>query len=313
MPVAIVTYLSLNAGKLTVPVRSNALAAQIAPGTTRNFFVVLELTANAAAQTPNTFCITHFNSGTGGSTASDAFSSTALTVEASAVTSTVSSISTAQINNAPTAIAFPNVTLRDTVVPTSVAIRNYFADIEDGAAGLLYEITGNTNPGLFAFAGIDSTGVLVIRYRQGIAGNSNVTVRAKDTLGKSVSSTFSVSVLLADTFGHWATANGGGSGPGSLLNYAFGMGSPTGGSVAGLPRMRLQGKTRVLSHLKPMWATDLTYQYEISQDMITWVPAIREVHFHEFSKDLPNAIRQSDCVLMVDWHRVFMRVRATAN
>ena len=161
---------------------------------------------------------------------------------------------------------------------------------------------------MFAFVGIEAgTGVLTIRYRPGIGGSSSITVKATDTLGKSVAATFQVVVSLADTFAHWSNAIGGAN----LLGYAFCSKSPSGYDVAGLPKIKIQGNARVVSHLKPRWATDLTYQYEMSQDMVTWIPAIPDVHFHEFSKDLPNASRQSDFVLLVNWPKAFMRVRTS--
>jgi hypothetical protein len=95
-----------------------------------------------------------------------------------------------------------------------------------------------------------------------------------------------------------------------VLKYAFALNPPAGGDTSGLPRVRTQGKARIVSYLKPRWATDLSYQYEISQDLVNWSPAIRDVHFHEFATNLPNGVRQSDLVLMVDWPKVFMRVRA---
>ena len=202
------------------------------------------------------------------------------------------------------------MTVYDTITPTFISLPSYFNDAEDGAGGLQYSITGNSNAGMFAFVGIEAgTGKLTIKYRPGITGASSITVKASDTLGKSVSSTFQVLVSLADTFSHWSNASGGSS----LLGYAFGSNGQAGGNAGGLPRIKIQGKSRVVSHLKPMWATDLAYQYEMSQDMVTWIPAIPDVHYHEFSKDLPNAIRQSDCVLLVNWPAAFVRVRANLS
>ena len=311
LPVAVVPYLSLNAGKLTVTVRDNSPAVQIAPGTTRNFFIVPQMTANASSQVPNTLQMTHFNLGPGHSTARDAFSNAVLTVESSTVASVASSTVTAQANQAPTTIGLPNVTVYDTGTPTFLLLPSYFNDLEDGPTGLHYAITGNTNAALFAFVGIEpATGKLTLKYRPGIAGVSSITVKAADALGKSVSASFQVSVLLADTFTHWS--NGGG-GAGGLLRYAFGANAQAGDHVPGLPKIKIQGKAKVVSHLKPMWATDLAYQYEMSQDMLTWVPAIPGIHYHEFLKDLPNALRQSDCVLLVNWPKAFMRVKANLN
>lgn len=308
LTVAIVPYLSLNAGRVTVSVRGNALPVQIAPGTCRSFFVVPQLTANAAGQAPNTFRMTHLISGPAPSSARDAFSGALLTMEASPNLPVASSLSTAQINNSPTTIGLPDINVSNTISVSSILVRSYFNDVEDGAAGLRYEITENTNAGLFSFVGIDATGKLVIRYRPGISGNASLTMKATDSLGKWVSSTFGVSVSLANTFGNWSGGSGV-AGQTGLLRYAFGL-TPLGGDVAGLPRMKIQGKARVVTHQKPMWATDLNYQYEISQDLVNWIPAIPGVHYHEFTKDLPNALRQSECVLLVNWPKAYLRVRA---
>ena len=309
-PVAVVPYLSLTNGKLTVPVRDNATNVQIAPGTSRNFFVVAQFTANAAGVSPNTLRVTHFHDGPGRITLRDSFTNAALTLEASAASSVASSISTAAINHAPTTTGLPNITVHDTVTPSFIAIQNYFNDDEDTASGLRYAITGNSNPGLFSFVGIDAGGILTIKYRPGIGGIGNITVKATDTQGKSVSAVSQVAVMLADTFAHWSSINGGGGAGNNLMSYAFGLNPPVGDNVAGLPRIRNQGKARVVSHLKPAWATDLTYQYEMSQDMLTWIPAIKGIHYHEFTNDLPNAIRRSELVLLVNWPKAFVRVRA---
>ena len=305
-PVAVLPYLSLNAGKLTVPVRDSAVGVQIAPGTTRGFFVVPQFTANAAGVSPNTLRITHFNTGPARSTAKDSATNTLLTVEETALPSAASSVTAAQINHAPTTIRLPNITVHDTATPSIIAVQNYFHDDEDNASDLRYAVTGNSNPGLFSFVGLDAGGILTIKYRPGIGGISDITVQATDLQGKSVSAISQVAVLLADTLGHWSSLNGGGD----LMGYAFGLNPRAGGDVAGLPRIRIQGKARIVSHLKPAWATDLTYQYEVSQDMVAWIPAIKGIHYHEFTNDLPNALRRSDLVLLVNWPKAFMRVRA---
>ena len=309
-PMAVVSYLSLNAGRLTVPVRDDAPGVQIAPAATRSYFVVPHFTTNAASVVPNTLRITHFSDGPGRSTLKDSFSNTLLTVEGLTPSSVGSSVITAGVNHAPTTVGLPSLTVRDTVAPSSVAIQNYFADEEDDASVLRYAITAKTNPGLFSFVGIDANGILLLKYRPGISGVSNITVEATDTLGKSVATTFQASVALADTFAHWAAGNGGAAAGSNLMAYAFGLNPQVGGDVSGLPRTKIQGKVRVVSHAKPAWATDLTYQYEISQDMVTWIPAIKGVHYYEFAKDLPNALRQSDLVLMVNWSKAYLRVRA---
>jgi hypothetical protein len=311
--VATIPYLPLTAGKLTVAVQPGIPDAEIPAGETRNFFVVPEWAATASAQTPKTLRVTHLGSGAERSVLKSVSSGSVLTVESLGATNVASSIVSAVMNTAPTSIGLPAVAIHDTVTPTFIALPNYFNDAEDGSAGLSYRIVGNTNPGLFSFAGVDpATGLLGLGYRPGVSGTAALTVRATDSIGASVSAICQVNVGLANTFGNWANLNGwpGGANGAGVLKYAFALSSPAGGDTAGLPRVRTQGKARIVSHLKQRWATDVTYQYEISQDLVNWNPAIRDVHFHEFSTNLPGGIRRSDLVLTVDWPKVFLRVRA---
>ena len=52
---------------------------------------------------------------------------------------------------------------RRTRAPASITLTDYFADIEDGAAGLTYSVIGNTNPALFSSVSV-SGGVLTLNY-----------------------------------------------------------------------------------------------------------------------------------------------------
>ena len=314
--VAAVPYLALTAGKLTVAIQATTPDAEIPPGETRNFFVVPEWKPNASAQAPNAFRVTHLGVGLERSVLKNASTGSVLTLESLDAENVSSSILTAAVNTPPTSIGLPSVTVHDTVTPTFIPVLSYFNDVEDGPAGLRYKIENNTNPGLFAFAGVDpTTGLLGLGYRPGVSGTAVLTVRATDSVGASVFALCNVSVALSNTFGNWASLNGWSGGPGGVntagvLKYAFGLNAPAGGNTAGLPHVHTQGKTRIVSHLKQRWATDLTYHYEISQDLANWSPAIRGVHFHEFSTNLPNGMRRSDLVLMVDWPKAFLRVRA---
>ena len=314
--VAAVPYLALTTGKLTVAIQPGSPGVEIPPGETRNFFVVPEWKPNASTQAPNAFRVTHVGAGLERSVLKSASTGDALTLETLDAGNVSSSILTAAINTPPTSSGLPSVTVHDTVTPTFIPIFSYFKDLEDGPAGLRYKIESNTNPGLFAFAGVDpATGLLGLGYRPGASGTAVLTVRATDSVGASTSAVCNVNVGVANTFGHWANLNGWPSGAGGVnaagvLKYAFGLNAPAGGDTGGLPRMYTQGKSRIVSHLKQRWATDLNYQYEISQDLVNWSPAIRDVHFHEFSTNLPNGLRRSDLVLMVDWPKAFLRARA---
>ncbi|HEX8911060.1 MAG TPA: Calx-beta domain-containing protein, partial [Humisphaera sp.] len=83
--------------------------------------------------------------------------------------------------------------------PVVVALRDAFADVADGSAGLAYTVTGNTNPSLFAAASIDSaTDVLTLTLAADANGFSDVTITATDTAGQSVTDTFRVTVAAVN-------------------------------------------------------------------------------------------------------------------
>jgi hypothetical protein len=198
-----------------------------------------------------------------------------------------------------------------------VQLTNYFNDTEEGAAQLQYSIVGNTNPGLFSFAGISpANGRLSLKYRPGVPGSAVLTVRATDTLGKFVSASFQVTVGF--DFANWLALHPGANGgilPAST-KYAFGL-NPlqpvdplTSGEFANAPRPWKQGSVYGLRHYKQRWANDLTYSYQISTDLVNWSPAQNGVHFYEFQTQLGNGLDQSDLTILVKWPRVFLRPRA---
>jgi hypothetical protein len=214
----------------------------------------------------------------------------------------------------------PAVTVFDTVAPTGIPLMQYFNDAEDGPGGLRYAITGNTNPGLFSFVGINpATRVLAIRYRAGVKGTAQLTVRATDTLGKSVSTTFAVNIVLISSFADWMSLYQGGNAPGaaggnsSLLSYAFALNPLSPGDASLLPLIYSDGRARILSHFKHRYAADLAYQYEVSTDLANWSVARSGVHFYEFTTDLAYGIQQRDLVILVDWPKAFFRPRVTVS
>ncbi len=77
--------LQLSAGRLTATLTpGNVGDVLIAPASTRNFFVVAEMTASALTQNPNSFRVTHIGQGIGRSVAKDASSGAILTLESAA-------------------------------------------------------------------------------------------------------------------------------------------------------------------------------------------------------------------------------------
>ena len=80
--VGTVPDLQLTAGRLAFPLAgANPADVQIAPGATRNYFVVAQPTLNASTQNPSAFRVTHVGQGTGRSVTKDATSGAVLTVE----------------------------------------------------------------------------------------------------------------------------------------------------------------------------------------------------------------------------------------
>ena len=306
-------YLTLIDGKVSISLRHSKPAdVQVAPATTRYFFVVPQITANGSTQIPNSFRITHLVEGSDRSVAKEARSGASLTIEPGAA-NLASSFITAAPNSAPTSTGIPNLTVFDTASSTVLPLTAYFGDLEDGATALQYALTNNSNPGLFSFAGIDpATRRLSLKYHAGVSGAASLTVRATDSLGKSVSATFQVAVGF--TFSDWATlypGAAGGAGPLAPAQlYAFGFSPLSPGDTGNAPSFFEQGGVKVLRHYRQRWSTDLTYSYEISPDLENWEPAVSGVHFYEFRSPLANGIDQSDLVILSAWPRAFVRPTA---
>jgi hypothetical protein len=112
----------------------------------------------------------------------------------------------------------------------------------------------------------------------------------------------------------WIALNFPGGIPGAsagdpLLAYGFAIDPRVTGDVRGLPRISATGKARVMSHLRPRYATDLRIDYEISTNMTAWAPAIYGIDYYPFVKDLPGAIQQVDIVILATGQRVFLRAK----
>jgi hypothetical protein len=104
-----------------------------------------------------------------------------------------------EYNNAtPTTAGLSDLTVPEDGPNSVVSLRDSFDDAEDGPAGLVYTIVGNTNPALFSSASIDdATDALTFNYADDANGVGAITVRATDDSGAYVESTFTVTVLSA--------------------------------------------------------------------------------------------------------------------
>lgn len=100
---------------------------------------------------------------------------------------------TLQGNTAPTTTGIPDIRkLVGEGGSTPVNLTSYFADAEDGAAGLVYSVQGNTNP---AVASINLVGsILTVSYGAATPGKTFITVRATDSGNQTVEAILRVSV-----------------------------------------------------------------------------------------------------------------------
>ncbi len=96
-------------------------------------------------------------------------------------------------NDTPTTSGIANVTVTEDDPNTVVDLYAAFADVEDLDPALTYTITNNTNAGLFTSTNI-AGGNLTLDYAPDANGSADITVRATDTGGLWVESTFTVTV-----------------------------------------------------------------------------------------------------------------------
>ncbi len=103
---------------------------------------------------------------------------------------------TGQGNGVPFALGLADVVVPQNAPDTSIDLFAAFQDGQDPDTALTFTVTGNTNPGLFSSADIVGTDPrrLVLDYAPGASGSTLVTVRATDTGGQFVQSSFTVTV-----------------------------------------------------------------------------------------------------------------------
>ncbi len=99
------------------------------------------------------------------------------------------------VNDAPTTSGIANVLVNEDAADTVIDLFAAFADVEDAATALTYTMQNNTNPGLFTATTIDGTaGTLTLDYALNQNGTATLTVRATDTGGLFVETSFTVTV-----------------------------------------------------------------------------------------------------------------------
>jgi len=107
----------------------------------------------------------------------------------------ISLINSVTANATPTTTGISNVTVNEDAADTVIDLFAAFADAEDADANLTYTVQNNTNAGLFTSTLIDGVaGTLTLDYAADQNGGANITVRATDTGGLIVETTFTVTV-----------------------------------------------------------------------------------------------------------------------
>ncbi|QDT46119.1 hypothetical protein Pan258_01360 [Symmachiella dynata] len=129
----------------------------------------------------------------------NAFGSSVITVRATdsdgLYVETTFTVNVAAENDDPTTSGIGDVSVAEDAADTVINLFTAFADVEDSDSTLVYSITGNTNAGLFSGINIDGgAGTLTLSYAANAFGTGLITVRATDTEGQFIETTFTVTV-----------------------------------------------------------------------------------------------------------------------
>src|SRR5206468_7282001 len=105
----------------------------------------------------------------------------------------------AAANEAPTTTGIAAVSVQEDAPDRAIPLFDAFADSSDPDSALTYTGTTNTSPSLFRSTAIDpATGVLTLSFAPDASGAADLTVRATDTGGLFVETTFAVTVAAVN-------------------------------------------------------------------------------------------------------------------
>ena len=100
-----------------------------------------------------------------------------------------------QTNDAPIAVGIPNLNVLEDAVNQSVNLFAAFEDPDDPDSALLFKVTGNSNPALFASTNInDATGTLVLDFAEDAVGSAAIIVQASDPGGLTAEASFTINI-----------------------------------------------------------------------------------------------------------------------
>ncbi len=122
-------------------------------------------------------------------------------------------------NTAPTTSGIADFSVNEDGGFSFIDLKAIFDDTEDADSALVYTIENNTNPGLFDATTINGSGVLTLDYAADQNGTADITLRATDTGGLFVETTFTVTVNAVNDVPTVSNLVG------DVLNYAEGDGA----------------------------------------------------------------------------------------
>ena len=95
------------------------------------------------------------------------------------------------VNDSPVPAGYDNVTVNEDAPNALIDLYDGFTDDEQPSSALLYEVIGNSNPGLFSSVNINLPN-LVLDFAADANGQANITIRATDSGGLSAQTTLSL-------------------------------------------------------------------------------------------------------------------------
>ncbi len=99
------------------------------------------------------------------------------------------------VNDAPTTGGLVDITVTEDSADSVIDLLTAFTDVEDLDNDLIYSIQSNTNAGLFTASTLDAaSNTLTLNYAPNKSGSSDITIRATDSGGEIVDTTFIVTV-----------------------------------------------------------------------------------------------------------------------
>lgn len=103
-------------------------------------------------------------------------------------------------NDPPTTVGIANVQDLEDAQPRIIDLFSAFDDVEDTDNQLVYSILDNTNPALFTGAPVinGAAGTLALDYAPNASGTSNLTIRASDTGGLFIDTSFNVTLVAVN-------------------------------------------------------------------------------------------------------------------